>query len=63
MRRQSTFVAAGGLHDDQGDRERLQGRGQHRMAIDVIGKLSGAKVGTQHRTVDVCLSNVDAYHH
>jgi len=33
------------------------------MAIDVIGKLSGAKVGTQHRTVDVCLSNVDAYHH
>ena len=61
--RHGALIAAGGLHHHQRHAERLQGGGQRRVPVDVIGKLPGRKFSAQHRTIDVRLRHVDTHHY
>ncbi|SPA27325.1 conserved hypothetical protein [Cupriavidus taiwanensis] len=56
---QCRLVAAGGLHHHQANPQRLQGRGQCRMALGIVGKLLGIAIGAQYTDIDVCLRNVN----
>ncbi len=57
------FVAAGGLHDDQGHAERLQRCGQRRMTVDIVRKMPNRQLRAERGAIDMRLRHVDAHYH